>query len=107
MARVMKLTDGTFGDVVFHSQTAVLVEFWSPSTQNQRSDRSALLEAVAVECGDRIRVMRLDVDENPVAPMVYGVAQLPRAVLFRQGEEIGRWGSSLRKEEVLARLELA
>ncbi len=101
----MKLTDGTFGDVVFRPGTAVLVEFWSPASGRAGAEeRLAVLERLALVHSDSVRVMRLDVEDNPVAALVYGVRRVPLTILFRGGEEIGRWDQTARLEDIVSRL---
>jgi len=101
----MDLTDASFGEAVFAPQHTVLVEFWAPS-QGRASiqERLAVLEQLAALHADKIRVLRLDVEQNPVAPLVYGVRRVPVAILFRGGEELGRWDASTPLADVVSRL---
>ena len=106
MAEITELTDATFGDVVFKSSEPVLVQFWAPwSKACLLAD--APLEAAVREFGGEVRLLRLNVEENPMAATVYGVRSIPLLILFRQGEEFAQWAGPLPKGEVLARLRAA
>lgn len=106
MAGIAELTDTTFGDIVFKSPTPVLVEFWAPWAK-QCLLADPLLEEAARFLGDSARLVRLNVEENPMAATVYGVRNIPLVILFRLGEELDQWSGSLAKEQIVDRVRAA
>src|SRR6476620_2687674 len=78
-------SDATFADDVLTSGTPVLVEFtaaWCPPCKMI----APVLERMALEQTGRMRVVALDVDENPDTPRRYGVMGMPTLALFIGGE---------------------
>src|SRR4051812_8251007 len=78
-------SDATFADDVLSDPTPVLVEFtatWCPPCRMI----APVLAQIAVEQAGRLRVVALDVDENPVTTRTYGVMGMPTLALFIGGE---------------------
>lgn len=79
------VTDDTFEQEVVSAETPVLVDFWAewcgPCKQI-----APLLDEVAAEMADSIRVVKINIDENPNSPARYGVRGIPTLLLFRNGE---------------------
>jgi thioredoxin 1 len=81
----MEVTDATFADEVLGSDVPVIVDFWAPWCRPCKAIEP-LLEAIAHEAGDRLRLVRMNLDENLGVPSRYGVLSLPTVVLFAGGE---------------------
>lgn len=80
-------SDATFADDVLASPTPVLVEFtatWCPPCRMI----APVLAQIATEQAGRLRVVALDVDENPVTTRTYGVMGMPTLALFVGGEVV-------------------
>src|SRR4051812_50176706 len=78
-------TDATFADDVLASSLPVLVEFtaaWCPPCKMI----APVLDRIATEQTGRMRVVALDVDENPETTRRYGVMGMPTLALFKDGE---------------------
>ena len=82
------VTDESFDEDVLGSSVPVLVDFWAewcgPCKQI-----TPILEEIAGEMSERIRVVKLNIDENPNAPARFGVRGIPTLLIFRSGEVIG------------------
>jgi thioredoxin 1 len=79
------VTDASFGTDVLSASKPVLVDFWAEWCGPCRMIAPAL-EELSVELGDRVEIVKLNIDENPVAPSKYGVRGIPTMILFRNGQ---------------------
>ena len=80
-----KVTDATFAEEVLASPIPVIVDFWAPWCKPCEAIEPHMT-ALATEWEGRVRLVRLDVDENVATPARYGVLSLPTVVLFAGGE---------------------
>jgi thioredoxin 1 len=82
---IKTVTDATFEDEVIRSTGPILVDFWADWCGPCRIVSPAL-EEIAGELGERLTVVKIDVDDNPVTPARYAVRGIPALLLFKQGE---------------------
>lgn len=80
-----EVTDASFADEVLASPTPVIVDFWAPWCKPCEAIEPHLL-ALATEWAGRVRLVRVNVDENLALSGRYGVLSLPTVVLFAAGE---------------------
>jgi thioredoxin 1 len=82
---VTAVTDDNFEAEVLGSSKPVIVDFWAewcgPCKQV-----SAHFEALAEELGDKVKVVKLNIDDNPMTPGRYGVRGLPTFMIFQDGK---------------------
>ena len=81
----VKVTDDSFDADVLKAGQPVLVDFWAEWCGPCRMIAPAL-EELAEELGDQVRIVKLDIDENPDAPTKYGVRGIPTMILFKNGQ---------------------
>ena len=79
------VTDSSFQADVLDSSKPVLVDFWAEWCGPCRMIAPAL-EELSTELGDRVSIVKLNIDENPDAPTKYGVRGIPTMILFKNGE---------------------
>jgi thioredoxin 1 len=81
----MPVSDASFEDDVLKSDVPVVVDFWAewcgPCEMIGPS-----LEEIASEMGDKVKVVKVNIDENPSTPSKYGVRGIPTLMLFNGGE---------------------
>ena len=80
-----EVTDETFADEVLASPVPVLVDFWAPWCRPCDAIEPHLV-AIAEKLGDRVRLVKLNIDESLAVPGRYGVLALPTVILFAGGE---------------------
>ncbi|MGZ8281421.1 MAG: thioredoxin [Allosphingosinicella sp.] len=79
------VTDASFGQDVLSADKPVLVDFWAEWCGPCRMIAPAL-EELSVEFGERVEIVKLNIDENPEAPTKYGVRGIPTMILFKDGQ---------------------
>ena len=90
----------TFKDVISSDQL-VLVDFFATWCQPCKM-MHPILEQVKEVLGDRIRIIKVDVDKYGVTASQYGIQSVPTLMLFRRGEVLWRTSGVMQKSELLA-----
>ncbi len=103
MAKPSVVTDMTFDGEVLKSNVPVLVDFWAVWCGPCRMI-APIVDDIANEYDGKIRVMKLDVDENQTTAMSYGVMGIPTLILFKGGKAVERITGYMPKERLLSRL---
>ncbi|MEP7223445.1 MAG: thioredoxin domain-containing protein [Actinomycetota bacterium] len=80
-----EVTDATFAKDVLASPVPVIVDFWAPWCRPCEAIEPHL-RALADQWEDRVRLVRVNVDQNLIVSGRYGVLSLPTVVLFAEGE---------------------
>ena len=90
------ITDSNFDEEIKNSTTPILVDFWAewcgPCKQI-----GPILEEIGEEKKDQIKILKLNVDENPQTPQKYGVRGIPSLMLFKDGNLVDTKVGSLPK----------
>ena len=98
------ITDENFETEVLKASKPTLVDFWAewcgPCKQI-----GPILEEIAIEQESKIRVLKINIDENPQTPQKYGVRGIPTLMLFKQGKLIDTKVGSLPKSSLEAWLQ--
>jgi thioredoxin 1 len=82
---VQDITDETFAVEVLKADKPTIVQFWAEWCGPCRAV-SPIIDQIAAEHADKIKVVRVNVDHNPYSSYAYGIASIPTMKVFDQGE---------------------
>jgi thioredoxin 1 len=86
---VGKVSDATFEAEVLKSSSPVVVDFWAEWCGPCRMIGPAL-EEIAGSMGEKVKIVKLNVDENPNVAQKYGIMSIPTLMIFKNGEMAAR-----------------
>ena len=82
--KIHNVSDETFETEVLQSNVPVLVDYWAPWCGPCKMIAPILIE-IAEEYGDRLKVAKLNIDDNQATPPKYGIRGIPTLMLFTNG----------------------
>jgi len=87
MSTAHDVTDATFAEEVLNSKDTIMVDFWAEWCGPCRAV-SPILDQIAAEHADKIKIVKLNVDDNPQMAMKYQITSIPAMKVFRGGEVV-------------------
>jgi len=103
MSSAAAVTDSTFQQDVLQSGEPVLVDFWASWCQPCRMV-APVVEEIATENSGKLKVLKLDVDENQTTAMNYNVSSIPTLILFKDGQPVERMVGFSPKDRLLSKI---
>jgi thioredoxin 1 len=104
MTNLGHVNDQEFKTSVLDSDTPVLVDFWAEWCVPCHMVSPAV-EEIGQEKGEDLKVVKLNIDDNPQATRTYGVMSIPSLILFKGGQEVTRVIGAKPKDAILRDLE--
>jgi thioredoxin 1 len=104
VSRVTTITDADFESEVLQADQPVLVYFWASWCGPCRL-MSPLMDGLASQYGDRLKIVKMEVDPNPSSVAQYKVEGVPAIRLFRKGEVIEASEGAISKQKLAALVE--
>jgi thioredoxin 1 len=89
MSKAQVVTDGDFKKEVLEASVPVLVDFWA-TWCGPCQVMGPVVDAIAEENEGKIKVLKMNVDENQLTPAQYGVRGIPTLILFSKGDVVDR-----------------
>lgn len=87
MSNVIHADEGTFEQAVLQSDVPVLVDFWAAWCGPCKAI-APTLEELAKDYGDKVRIVKVDVDSNQALAAQYGIRSIPALMVFKGGEKV-------------------
>lgn len=102
--KVADVSEATFEQEVLQSDKPVVVDFWAPWCGPCRMV-SPIVEALAEEWAGKVKVVKVNVDDNPGVAGRYRIMSIPTLMVFKDGREAERLIGAMPKEQLKRRLE--
>ncbi|TDQ56322.1 thioredoxin [Mesocricetibacter intestinalis] len=101
MAEVLHSTDATFEADVLKSDVPVLLDFWAPWCGPCKMI-APVLDNLAAEFGERVKIVKINIDENQSTPAQFGVRSIPTLLLFKNGQVVATQVGALPQNQLAA-----
>ena len=101
MSEVLHSSDATFVADVVNSDIPVLLDFWAPWCGPCKMI-APILDDLAVEFAGKVKVVKINIDDNQATPAQFGVRSIPTLLLFKDGKPVATQVGALPKNQLAA-----
>ncbi len=99
MSDIKEINDDDFQEEVLNSEVPVLVDFWAPWCGPCKI-LSPTLEEISTENREKIKIVKINIDENQLIAGRYGIKSIPTMMIFEKGELKNQLVGSMPKQEI-------
>lgn len=96
---LFRATDGNFDPEILKSDVPAMVDFWAPWCGPCKVI-APVIEELAKEYEGRVKVAKMNVDENPATPSRYGIRGIPTVIIFKDGQIFDQIVGAVSKSKV-------
>jgi thioredoxin 1 len=89
MAEILDVTDATFEREILKSDTPALIDFWAEWCAPCRQI-APIVKDLAASYAGKVKIVKMNIDENPGTPGRYGVRAIPTVLAFKNGSVVGQ-----------------
>lgn len=104
MSATASVTDSSFQVDVLECPIPVLVDFWAPWCGPCRMV-APVVEEIAQQYGEQLKVVKLNTDENPLTASKYGIRSIPTLMIFKDGDKVDMVVGAVPKSTLATTLE--
>ena len=87
MAKIQEVTDQDFESEVLRADRPAIIDFWAEWCAPCRQI-APIISEIASEYGDRVKIVKMDIDKSPNTPGQYGVRAIPTILAFKNGQVV-------------------
>jgi thioredoxin 1 len=104
MGQAVAITDASFDAEVLNGPNPVVVDFWAEWCAPCRMV-APVLEELAVEYGGKVKVAKLNIDDNPSTSAKFGIRSIPTLLFFKGGRLVDQYVGAASKNELKKRFD--
>ena len=102
-ANVVEVSESNFDQEVVQSQTLVVVDFWATWCGPCKMI-APLLEEIATENAGKLKIAKVDVDNNQALATKYGIRAVPTLLIFKDGQVLGQLVGAVGKKDLVKKI---